>query len=69
MVIVAVKISCHCGVIIVFDVKYMALESIQYSIFHFSYIFNMAPVSFQAIYQVITLTSAFSDCVVGFIIV
>ena len=35
MVIVAVKMSCHCGVIIVFGVKYMTLESICDSIFLF----------------------------------
>ena len=68
MIIVAVKVSCHCGIIIVFDVKYMTSESIYDSIF-LPYIFNMTPVAFQAIYQVITLASTFSDCVVGFIIV
>ena len=68
MVIVAVKVSCHCGVI-VFDVKYMTLESIYDSIFCLTYIFSMTPVAFQAIYQVITLAGAFSDCVVRFIIV
>ena len=36
--------------------------------FCLSYIFNMAPVAFQAIYQAITLTCALSDGVVGFII-
>ena len=69
MVIVAVKMSCCCGVIIVFDVKYMTLESIYDSISCLSYIYNMASVAFQAIYQVITLASAFSNFVVGFIIV
>ena len=28
IVIVAIKVSCHCGVIIVFDAKYMTLESV-----------------------------------------
>ena len=65
----AIKMSCHCSVIILFDVKYITLESIYHSVFCLSYIFNMAPVAFQAIYQVITLASTFSDCVVGFIIV
>ena len=69
MVIVAVKMSCHCGVIILFDVKYMTLESIYDSIFCLSCIFSMAPVAFQEIYQVITLACAFGNCVVGFIVV
>ena len=69
MVIVAIKVFCQCGVTIVFDVKNMTLESIHDSVFCLSYIFGVAPVAFQAIYQVITLASAFSDCTVGFIVV
>ena len=49
MITVAMKVSCHCGVIIVFYVKYVTLESINDSIFCLSYIFNMEPVTFQAI--------------------
>ena len=33
MIIVAFKVSCHYGVVIVFDVKYMTLESIYDSVF------------------------------------
>ena len=33
MIIVASKVSCHCGVVIMFDVKYMTLESIYDSVF------------------------------------
>ena len=44
MVIVALEMSFHCGIIIVFDVKYITLESIYDSILCLSYIFNMAPV-------------------------
>ena len=33
MIIMAIKVSCHCGVIIAFDVKNMTLESIYDSIF------------------------------------
>ena len=69
IVIVATKVSCHCGVVIVFDVKYMTLESIYDSVFCLPYIFSVAPIAFQAIYQVIALASAFSDCIVGFIVV
>ena len=67
MVIVAIKVSCQCGVIIVFYVKNMTLESIYDSVFCLPYIFGVATVAFQAIHQVITLASAFSDCIVGFI--
>ena len=69
MVIVALEMSCNCAIIIVFDVKYMTLESIYDSILCLSYMFNMAPVAFQAIYQVITLASAFGNCIVGFVVV
>ena len=68
MIIVAFKVSCHCGVAIVFDVKYMTLKSVYDSVFCLPYIFGVAPVAFQAIYQVITLASAFSQCIVGFIV-
>ena len=69
MVIVALEMSCHCGIIIVFDVKYMTLESMYDSILCLSYIFKMAPIAFQAIYQVITLASTFGNCIVGFVAV
>ena len=68
MITVASKEFCHCGVIIVLDVKCMTLESIYDSVLCLSYIFGVAPVTFQAVYQVITLVSAFSHCVVGFIV-
>ena len=47
LVTVAVKVSCKCVVVIVFNVKYVALESINDSISCLSYIFNIAPVAFQ----------------------
>ena len=69
MVIVVIKVSCYCGVITVFDVKYMTLESIYDSIFCLPYTFSGAPVANLAIYQIIALASTFSDCTVGFMIV
>ena len=69
MIIMAFKVSCHCGVVIVLDVKYMTLESIYDSVICLHYIFDMAPVTFQAIYQVITLARALSHCIVVFIVV
>ena len=41
MITVAVKVSCHCGVIIVFNVKYMTLESINDSVFYNKLIFSI----------------------------
>ena len=49
MIIVAMKVSCHCGVVNVFYVKCVNLESISDSVFCLSYIFNMAPVTKQYI--------------------
>ena len=69
MIIVAFNVSCHCGVAIVFDVKYMTLESVYDSVFCLPNIFGVAPVAFQAIYQVITLGSAFGHCIVGYVVV
>ena len=57
---VVVKVSCHCGMISVFDVKNMTLESINVSVFCLTYIFNMPPVAFQTVYMVIALVSAIS---------
>ena len=68
MISVAFKVSCHCGVVIVFDVKYATLESIYDSVLCLPYILCMAPVTFQATYLVVTLACAFSHCIVGFII-
>ena len=45
---------------IVFDVKYITLESIYDSILSLFYILYMAPVAFQAIYQVVPLACATS---------
>ena len=69
MITVAFNVSCHCGVVIVFDVKYVTLESVYDSVLCLPYILCMAPVALQAIYQVITLASALSHCIVGFVVV
>ena len=44
------------------------LESIYDSILSLSYIFDMASVLFQTIYEAVTLTSAISRCIVGFVV-
>ena len=49
MVFVASKVSGHCGIVIVFDVKYMTLESVYDSISSLSYICSLAPVALYAI--------------------
>ena len=69
MIIVAMKMSRHSSFVIVFDVKYVTLESINDSVFGLAYILYMAPVVLQTIYEIVTLACAFSDGVVGFIIV
>ena len=46
LVTVAVKVSCHCSIVIVFNVKNMTLESINDFYFSLSYIFNVVPVAF-----------------------
>ena len=46
----------------------MTFESVYDSIFSLSYIFNLAPVAFQTIYEVVTLTSAISKCILGFVV-
>ena len=45
MITVAMKMSSHCGIAIVFDVKNVTLESIHDSVFGLSYILYMAPVA------------------------
>ena len=69
MIIVASKVSCHCGIEIVFDVKHMTLESVYDSIFGLTHIFGVAPVAFKAIYQVVALACALGHCVIIFVIV
>ena len=62
------KVSCHCCVVIVFNVKYMTLESIYDSIFSLYYLFDLAPVALQTLYEIVTLTSAISNCIDGFVV-
>ena len=50
MIFMASKVSGHCGVVIVFNVKYMTLEPIYDSILSLSYILYMAPVALYAVY-------------------
>ena len=63
------KVSWHCCNVIVFNLKKkMTVESIYDSIFSLSYIFDMAPIAFQRVYEVVTLTSAISKCTAGFVV-
>ena len=50
MIFVASKVSGHCGVVIVFNVKCMTLESVYDSVLSLSYILCMAPIALNAIY-------------------
>ena len=47
----------------------MTLESVNDSIFCLAYILNVAPFTFQAIDEIIAFACAFSDSVVGCVIV
>ena len=53
----AVKVPCHCGIVSVFNVKNVTLESISDSVCGLINIFNVAPIAFQTVYKVIALTS------------
>ena len=46
MIIVAMKMSSHCGFVIVFDVKYVTLESVNDSVFGLTYILDVALLAF-----------------------
>ena len=54
------KVPFHCGIVSVFDVKNVTLESISDSVFSLTSIFNVAPIWFQTVYKVIALASAIS---------
>ena len=66
---VAMEMSSHCSIIVMFDVKNMTLESVNDSIFCLAYILDVAPFTFQAIDEIVALACALSDSVVGCIIV
>ena len=68
LIIVTEKVSSHCSVIIVFDVIDMTLKSINDSIFCLAYIFDVAPITFQAIYKIVALACALGDSFVGSIV-
>ena len=59
----------HCCIIIVFDVINMTLESINDSISCLSYIFDMATLTFQAVYEIFALAGAFGDGIVGCVVI
>ena len=69
LIIVALKMSSYCSVIVMFDVKDMTLESINDSIFCLTYILNVALSAFQAIYEIVALACVFGNSVVGCIVV
>ena len=69
MIIVTMKMSSHCGFVIMFDVKYVTLKSVNDSVFCLTYILYVAPVTLQTVYEIVTLACAFSYCIVGYIIV
>ena len=52
-----------------FDVIDMTLESVNDSILCLAYIFDVAPFTFQAIYEIAALAGAFGDGIVGCIVI
>ena len=69
LVIVAKKVSGHCCVVVVFDVIDMTLESVNDSIPCLANIFDVAPFTFQAIYEIVALAGAFGDGIVSCIVI
>ena len=67
-VTVASRVSCHCGIQVVFYVKQVTLEPIYDSVFSLTNIFDVAPIAFNAVNQIVTLTGALSHCVIDFIV-
>ena len=68
MIIVAMKMSCHCCIIVMFDVKNMTLESVNDSVLCSAYTFDVAPFTFQAINEIVAVACAFGDSIVGCIV-
>ena len=69
VIIVAMKMSCQCCIIVMFDVKNMTLESVNDSVLCLAYIFDVAPSTFQAINKIVALACAFGDSDVGCIVI
>ena len=69
LILVAIKVSCHCYTVITFNVKNVTLKSTYDSIFSFLHIFDLAPIAFQTIYEIVTLTSVISNCIAGFVVI
>ena len=68
MILVASKLSSHCSIVIVFNVKYMTLESVYDSVSSLSYIFCLAPVALCAVDLIIVLAGAILHCIVVLVI-
>ena len=52
-----------------FDVISMTLESVSDSIPCLPYIFDMATLAFQAIYEIVALAGAFSNGILGCVVI
>ena len=69
LIIVAKEMPGHCGVIVMLNIINMTLESVNDSIPCLSYIFDMAALAFQAIYEIIALAGAFGNGIVGCVVI
>ena len=68
MIFVDSKVSGHCSIVIVFDVKYMTLESVYDSISSLSYIFCLATSCTLCNRLIIALAGAIPHCIVVLVI-
>ena len=59
MIIVTMKMCSHCGFVIMFDVKYVTLESVNDFDFGLTYMLYVPPAALQTIYQIVSLAFAF----------
>ena len=62
LITVALKVSSHCSIVIMFNVKYMTLESINDPVICLTYILYVAPFAFQTVYEIFTLACTFLCC-------
>ena len=68
LITVALKMSGHCSIFMVFNVKYMTLESINDPVFCLTYILYVAPFALHTVYEIVTLACAFGYCVIGWVL-
>ena len=69
LITVTMKMSSHCSIVIVFDVKHVTLESINNPVFCLTYILYVALSALQTVHKIVSLACFFCYFIVGCIIV